>query len=577
MPGNRISNYVLIFASMFNISEYGCLALRHLIHHASGGFALLPSAHIDFRSKQRSRVYGSPVMTAAFPSRDFDYRFLDNSEKLRRLDDKAARQKAEHEKIMLGKRVALVPEPKQLWKLLPDKIVNNYEILYEIGRGGYGCVVLAKARKPVEGLPPLLAIKLCRPQQGEIPVMLKEGFAMRRVSSPLVARCYEMGCDARAGGVVWFAMEHLEGRTLHELLIERGPMSSAEVCRVGIDLLEGLSRVHAAGLIHRDVKPQNIVRVHEPAAGPTNPWRYKLIDFGTATGTLGPDRVALPSLTARLEDRAVGDAGVTERAILSAAFAGLDRDSDGRLGAEDLVAAMRGLGLPADRAHALSMVARYDSDRSGSVDPAEFGAMYGELAALPLSALALGPAGAPPAPALRSAFAAVDADSDGRLDLAELEACFGPAFSARRPGRARLAELLARYDADGDGSVSAAEFAAMYGELAALQDAMTASGTHGSVPRPGPRREIRRERRERRRSHTRAAAPASTLSCPRPAPPCVAPLLPALRAALPIPPSRTRCTPLTLPPPSGPAAKADLAVAVGGSGTCARRRTTRGR
>jgi Ca2+-binding EF-hand superfamily protein len=414
-------------------------------------------------------------MIAYFPDRNFEYGSLDNSAKLKRLEEKAARQNAEHEKIMLGKRIALVPEPKQLWKLLPERIVKNYEIVNEIGRGGYGCVILAKALRPVDSLPPQLAIKLCRPQQGEIPVMLKEGLAMQRISSPLIARCYDLGCDARDGGVVWFAMEHLQGRTLHELLIERGPMSSAEVCRVGIDLLDGLTSVHSAGLIHRDVKPQNIVRVSEP--GSAYPWRYKLIDFGTATGALGPDRIALPALTARLQ----GGDEATEQGILAAAFASLDRDADGRLGTEDLVAAMRGMGLPEDRAHALAMVARYDSDRSGAVDRGEFDAMYGELAALPLSALALGPGGSAP-PALRAAFAAVDADSDGALDLAELEACFGPAAGARRPGRGRLLELLARYDADGDGVVSAAEFAAMYGELAALQDAMTASGTHGSGP-----------------------------------------------------------------------------------------------
>ena len=68
--------------------------------------------------------------------------------------------------------------PNTLWKLLPPHIISQYEIVKELGRGGHGCVVLAQEKNSKEvknGLPKRVAIKLCRPQPGEIPVLLKEG------------------------------------------------------------------------------------------------------------------------------------------------------------------------------------------------------------------------------------------------------------------------------------------------------------------------------------------------------------------------------------------------------------------
>ena len=54
---------------------------------------------------------------------------------------------------------------------------------------------------------------------------------MQRIEHSLVAKCYDVGCDTKDGGVVWFVMEWIEGSSLDDLLLNRGPLKVAEACR----------------------------------------------------------------------------------------------------------------------------------------------------------------------------------------------------------------------------------------------------------------------------------------------------------------------------------------------------------
>jgi hypothetical protein len=84
-----------------------------------------------------------------------------------------------------------------------------------------------------------------------------EGRLLARVRHPNVAAVYGADrIDSRVG--VW--MELIEGRTLEEELSERGPFPAAEVAAIGIDLCQGLEALHTAGLLHRDIKAQNVMR-----------------------------------------------------------------------------------------------------------------------------------------------------------------------------------------------------------------------------------------------------------------------------------------------------------------------------
>jgi serine/threonine protein kinase len=85
-------------------------------------------------------------------------------------------------------------------------------------------------------------------------------------------------------------MERIDGPSLSARLAE-GPMTDAEVTRIAGELADALSAVHAAGIVHRDVKPSNILLA--PSTAPTRPPRAKLADFGIAH-LLGSDRITQP-------------------------------------------------------------------------------------------------------------------------------------------------------------------------------------------------------------------------------------------------------------------------------------------
>jgi len=131
----------------------------------------------------------------------------------------------------------------------------------ELGRGTYGTVLLAE-NKDASASPRRVAVKLCRGKENEMGLMLKEGMAMQRLNSPMIARLVEMGCAANRGqGIVYTVLELLQGKSVNELVTQRGPLPIAEACRVGINVLDGLRDVHNSGFIHRDIKPHNIIRV----------------------------------------------------------------------------------------------------------------------------------------------------------------------------------------------------------------------------------------------------------------------------------------------------------------------------
>ena len=105
---------------------------------------------------------------------------------------------------------------------------------------------------------------------------LREARLSARLSHPNVVRVYDVGED---GGVPFIAMEFVDGETLAELVARRGPLPPEEVVALGVQLCRGLAAVHAAGLVHRDVKPQNVLLRRDGV--------LKLGDFGIAAPDAG--------------------------------------------------------------------------------------------------------------------------------------------------------------------------------------------------------------------------------------------------------------------------------------------------
>jgi serine/threonine-protein kinase len=146
------------------------------------------------------------------------------------------------------------------------------KILERLDGGGFGDVF--RAFDP--GLQREVALKLPRVGRGSDDVdagrFLKEGRRLARVRHPNVLVVH--GADEHEGRVgIWTDL--LRGKTLEQLLAEQGPFGAHEAALVGIDLCHALAAVHAAGLIHRDVKTRNVMREQGG--------RIVLMDFGSVS------------------------------------------------------------------------------------------------------------------------------------------------------------------------------------------------------------------------------------------------------------------------------------------------------
>jgi Tol biopolymer transport system component len=143
------------------------------------------------------------------------------------------------------------------------------DVLEHVGRGSFGDVYRAWDSR----LDRHVALKLMADQPHERASgssIIAEGRLLARVRHPNVVTIY--GAD-RIGGSVGLWMEFVHGQTLEKLLADRGAFGWQEASLVGIDLCRALSAVHHAGVVHRDIKTQNVVR--------EDGGRLVLMDFGT--------------------------------------------------------------------------------------------------------------------------------------------------------------------------------------------------------------------------------------------------------------------------------------------------------
>ena len=147
---------------------------------------------------------------------------------------------------------------------------GHLRVLERVGNGAFGEVYRAWDPR----LDREVALKLLRAARDDHdasqPAIIEEGRLLARVRHPNVVTIYGAECiDDRVG--LW--MEFVNGRTLEQRIREEGPLPAEEVRRIGVDLCGAVSAVHAAGLIHRDIKTHNLIAADEG--------RLVLMDFGT--------------------------------------------------------------------------------------------------------------------------------------------------------------------------------------------------------------------------------------------------------------------------------------------------------
>ena len=175
-------------------------------------------------------------------------------------------------------------DPASRDPLVGRLVAQRYRVLARIARGGMATVYRAEDTR----LGREIALKVMHPHLAEsadfVARFRDEARAAASLSHRSVVAVHDQGED---GDVVWLAMELLPGRTLRDELRERGAFSPAEAYDVMQALLLALAEAHATGLIHRDVKPENVLLARDGT--------YKVNDFGlaraastsrTATGSL---------------------------------------------------------------------------------------------------------------------------------------------------------------------------------------------------------------------------------------------------------------------------------------------------
>jgi hypothetical protein len=150
-------------------------------------------------------------------------------------------------------------------------VLGRYRLTERLGSGGFGIVYAARD----ERLRRDVAVKVISRAETDDEHAGREARVAARLNHPNVVALYELGFD---DDNVYLVSELVEGRTLAELIADDA-LSDRDIARLGAALCEGLAHAHERGVVHRDVKPQNVMVVAEPARGSGF---AKLTDFGVA-------------------------------------------------------------------------------------------------------------------------------------------------------------------------------------------------------------------------------------------------------------------------------------------------------
>ena len=159
----------------------------------------------------------------------------------------------------------------------PDLIGGRYRVESAIGQGGMGTVWLCRD----ETLHRPVAVKQVGLLPGESITdsarALREARSTAALSHRNVVTVFDV---VEESGAIWLVMEHVPGRSLSEIIREDGPLPPATVADIGAQVADGLAAAHAAGTMHRDVKPGNVLVRDDGLA--------KISDFGIARNAGDP-------------------------------------------------------------------------------------------------------------------------------------------------------------------------------------------------------------------------------------------------------------------------------------------------
>jgi serine/threonine protein kinase len=140
------------------------------------------------------------------------------------------------------------PSVEEMQAMLPQ-----YEIMEILGRGGMGAVYKGRQKS----LKRLVAIKILPLGMADDEMKFAERFqneaqTMARLNHPNIVNVHDAG--ETADGLLYFVMEHVEGRDLAHEIAQRGRLPQAEVKAIALQVVDSLAYAHANGIVHRDIK-----------------------------------------------------------------------------------------------------------------------------------------------------------------------------------------------------------------------------------------------------------------------------------------------------------------------------------
>ncbi|MEO3818700.1 protein kinase [Plantactinospora sp. B24E8] len=195
------------------------------------------------------------------------------------------------------------------------RIADRYLLLHTVGSGGMGRVWLATdemLRRPVAMKQVVPPAWMTPDERAELSVRtLREARTAARLNHPNVVRVYDVVHSADSP---WIVMEYVPSRSVQQVLDADGPLSPRRTAEVGLAVLAALRAAHASGVLHRDVKPHNVLIADDG--------RVVLTDFGLATvdggdGALTRDGVVLGSPQYVSPERAADGSSTVESDLWS--------------------------------------------------------------------------------------------------------------------------------------------------------------------------------------------------------------------------------------------------------------------
>lgn len=227
-------------------------------------FWMLALAYEQLGELEKSRAVLQKIRTV-------DMGFRDVTQRLSSVESRISiRGGAEGQTIAAAAAVPL-EQPTALKQMIEQSTGQRYGIEKEIGRGGMGVVYLARDTQ----LDRPVALKFLGSMMDDSQELrqrfLREAKAAAKVSHPNIVSIYDIGTQE---GGAYIAMEYVEGANLHRYVSEKGRMSAREAVNVTLQVCSALHAIHQAGIVHRDIKPDNVLIARGGLV--------KVMDFGLA-------------------------------------------------------------------------------------------------------------------------------------------------------------------------------------------------------------------------------------------------------------------------------------------------------